>query len=621
MEICNGLVDGMVLQRNGRNVCDVEVAGTCGIGGPVSAVVSGKGIGAGKREFKRIGVAGGGRFKARLSGIPAGGPYEIRLRTDGSSGETESVLVKDVLVGDVWILGGQSNMQGCGLRHNPLKPHPMVRCFYMDDKWRPAKEILHNMWECVDQAHVDICGGTRPAKPGPKWGTGPGVSFGQQMYKYLKVPQGLLACAHGGTSMSQWDPRLKSKGSSSLYGAMMRRIRKNGGRVAGMIWYQGCSDANAAAAPLYTKRMKEFVSHLRRDCGDPALPVAMVQIARVSTWERSACVHWNSIQDQQRRLPEHIGNLAVVPAIDLELDDCIHIGEEGQKRLGLRLARAMNVLREGRKAGLPPITLKKTTYTHVPCSITVEFANVEGGLKAAGRPWGFEVVGGGSASGIYDVKLKGNKALIRFSIQANTTRFKLHYGYGTNPYCNITDGADRSLPVFGPVEFGKGEGATMDFIRRLHVSAFQPSAGKLHGLKPPDGLDTLVSPREFPDSFCSMRTEIAARPGEDLVLWYVLRFRCPEPMRLAALVGYDGPFKAWIDGRLLLHDPKGTNPAVPDSKTLRFAAARGEHRLAMALGTNGGRAWGIFITLQRFDIPRKILLRDDPSLYRMPEIL
>ena len=130
-------------------------------------------------------------------------------------------------------------MQGCGLLKDKLKAHPMVRAFYMNDRWAPALDPIHDMWDCVDQVHIDYCGGVRPEKS-TVIGVGPGVAFGQRMFALTGVPQGVLACAHGGTSMEQWDPKLKKLGSKSLYGAMMRRFRKNGSRVAGLVWYQGC---------------------------------------------------------------------------------------------------------------------------------------------------------------------------------------------------------------------------------------------------------------------------------------------------------------------------------------------------------------------------------------------
>ena len=91
-------------------------------------------------------------------------------------------------------------------------------------------------------------------------------------------------------------------------------------------------------------------------------------------------------------------------------------------------------------------------------------------------------------------------------------------------------------------------------------------------------------------------------------------------MRLALILGYDGPVKAWVDGKRLLHDPDGTNPASPEKMSARFRAAEGEHEIVVALGTNHGAAWGVFLRLERIGVPRKQLL-DGPNHCRLPDIL
>ena len=73
-------------------------------------------------------------------------------------------------------------------------------------------------------------------------------------------------------------------------------------------------------------------------------------------------------------------------------------------------------------------------------------------------------------------------------------------------------------------------------------------------------------------------------------------------MRVALRLGYDGPVKLFMDGRPVFHDPAGTNPAKPDMAAPEVALAAGEHELALALGANQGRAWGVFLRLQRLDL-------------------
>jgi sialate O-acetylesterase len=280
------------------------------------------------------------------------------------------------------------------------------------------------------------------------------------MQRLTKVPQGLISCAHGGSAMVQWDPKLKRLGGNSLYGAMIRRFIVNGGNVAGMIWYQGCSDTSREHHAHYTRRMKEFFRVVRRDFNNQRMPVAMVQIARVSYCDDTGddpFRYWNSIQEQQRLLPEVVDRLTVVPAIDLDLDDSIHVGGKSQNRLGKRIAHAALVQKSGRRAGKAPIEplsarckVDKVNQFRV---IEVTFANVEGSLRSSGKPAGFSLVHHDHTEcrRIYAIEVKGSKVIVKTSIPATENHdVCLYYGFGGNPYCNITDAADRSLPVFGP---------------------------------------------------------------------------------------------------------------------------------------------------------------------------
>ena len=619
MKIEQGLFDHMVVQRNGRNVSEAAFAGTAANGSLAASVrKSGKTL-AGFGDIP-LGKVARGKFAACLKGLPVGGPYDIELRVRNDAGEiVDRKAVKDVLVGDVWIVAGQSNAQGVGLLKDGPKPHPLVRAWYMNDRWAVAKEPIHNMWQTVDQIHIDLNGGGRPDK-NIDWGVGPGVTFGQAMHKLTGVPQGVLACAHGGTSMAQWDPKLKNLEGKSLYGATIRRFRKNGSKVTGIVWYQGCSDADPAAAPLYTQRMKDLVAAFRRDLGGKNLPVAMVQIATVIGWPDGTT--WNVIQEQQRRLPHAIKNLAVVPAVDCALDDGIHISGRDQHRVGRRLAEAMVFLTQGPKAATPPIELTKVTM--VPfrgcASIVVEFDNVVGTLRSGSRPAGFAVVGPSSARNVFDVELAGNKAIVRSTVIAECcSGMSLYYGHGTDPYCNITDSAGRSLPVFGPITIASDRAATA-FIRTMRISGLLPSAGNLSGLKCPDLAKLPMRQTTFPGDFCEMHAAFAAAAAEDAHAIYACTFECGEPMKLALLLGYDGPVKAWLDRKEIYRDPEGTNPALPGDATVPFAAKKGAHELVIALGGNCGRAWGVFARLERLGVPKR-LIRKGPEFCAMPKII
>lgn len=621
MTIDSGLFDHMVMQRNRRDVSDQTITGRV----PERGIVEAKVSAGGKKtlrgwNWKRVGTAARGRWQARLAGLSVGGPYRVALRVQGAGGESGEIVVDDVLVGDVWVLGGQSNMEGCGWREQALPSMPDVRAFYMTDEWDVARDPLHTLWCAVDPVH----GGNPAARRHPiphQRGVGLGVAFAIEMRKRIGIPQGLIACAHGGTRMKQWDPALKKQGGRSFYGAMLRRVRKNGGRVAGVVWYQGESDANLTEAPEFTPRVIRMVRAMRRDFGDARLPIAMVQIGCVASWSVESTPYWNSIQEQQRRLPSVLPRCTVVPAIDLALDDGIHIRGADQQRLGVRLAGAMDVLRRGRPAGLPPIEVKSIETVENPLSrwtdIIIRFANVAGRLQSDGRASGFFVRGGEDTLAAFRTEVQGDRVIHHLCGTLTRAHAALYYGYGLMPYCNVRDGADRSVPVFGPfplVPFRLMTG----FVRRLRVSPVLPpqAVETLPARLRAKSLDLAV--REFPGDFCNRNPELSVA-GPALV-WYACRIRCAEPMSLNVLLGYDGPVKLWIDGAEAGCNPNGTNPANPDMMSVPFRATPGNHEVVVALNSNHGRAWGIFLRFERVKISNRVK-STAPVRCIMPELL
>ncbi len=83
--------------------------------------------------------------------------------------------------------------------------------------------------------------------------------------------------------------------------------------------------------------------------------------------------------------------------------------------------------------------------------IRVSFEGVRGGLTSAGRPSGFSVRDGDGheVAWIYKVELAGGDAVIH--VDQLTRPAFLWYGYGIDPYCNITDSEGAGVPAFGPI--------------------------------------------------------------------------------------------------------------------------------------------------------------------------
>ncbi len=465
------------------------------------------------RGWQVVGVQIGGNVDAtairyadgKLSFVPVGGPYTLTcsLLKDNNN---QSVTVGPIFVGDLWVLAGQSNMEGLGDLVDVTPPSPGVMMLGMDGKWRQAEEPLHWLIDSPDPVHSGdpkiraersaIAHKTRNK------GAGLGLPFAEALTRSTGVPIGLVICAHGGTSMEQWDPAKKGEGGHSLYGSMMRQFQLAGGKVKGVLWYQGESDAMGGDAwNRYPQVFARFIEAVRSDFGQPELPFYFVQIGRFVV----AGVNprgWNAVQEAQRVLPERVPYTAVISVIDLELDDLIHVGTQGLKRAGQRLARIVEREIFGQIGATTP-TLDRVARgpnntlvvrfkgvnmaaprPHQAGMSPGPMGNMMGGFGGPGAASmgpgpgpgpippgsagegprfgliperhiaGFSIrkQDGGEIPLIYEACVGRARDTVILKL-AGTIPAGAHlwYGYGLDPYCNLVDSMDMAVPVFGPI--------------------------------------------------------------------------------------------------------------------------------------------------------------------------
>jgi len=603
MHITHGLLHGHVLQRTPKGA-SATVTGTAEVTGIVTATITASRKTLRGWSSKAVGKASKGSFTAKLTGIPTGGPYTVTLAVG-----TRQIVVQQVFVGDLWLMAGQSNMEGVGNLADAPKPHPMVRNFGMDHRWELAQDPLHHLPGSPDVVHNG--GNQQPladrekAKRARVKGTGVGVYFGKLMHEHSGVPQGLIATAHGGTSMDQWDPLKQDLGGAALYGSMLSSLRDVAQPVAGVLWYQGCSDTHPTGVSQYAAKMQQLVAAVRRDLGQPKVPWIVVQIGRVVGTiggERE----WNAIQELQRLLPNIITHLDTVPAVDLELDDLIHVSGSAYAPLALRMALVADRLVLGQREALPaiqPVSVSQLSRYPFGPALEVTFANVVGGLHADGLPLGFALVDLDQkpVELIYKTVLDGNRAILQL-VNDDRQDLRVMYGAGKNPMCNVTDARGMAVPVFGPMAIS-GRLPTSPWCMSWDVSPIQPDEAIAKLARPQAAKFGALSRMRFDGNFVNLHPQWAGKSGH---VAFFGAIDLAEAMELELRTGYDGPFRLWINNHEFVTDLKGTNPALVDSRRENLSLKKGRHTITVLMALNDGNAWGFYLRFAR----RKV----DPAL-------
>jgi sialate O-acetylesterase len=391
---------------------------------------------------------------------------------------------------DLWVMGGQSNMSGCGRFDETIRTDSNILMFNMDNTWQVAQDPLHRIYDsnhpAIRNYFFNVHKGNEASflenraklKENPQnafiLGVGMGMSFAEHLRKYTDRPIGLIPCAYGGTLMKDWDPAIKTDVNNSLYNYMLERIQMAGGNIKGILWSQGEGDACYDDKALtYEKAMLNFIDTLRQDVNKPDLPFLMVQTGRFSTAGSSQPgPAWEKVRDAQRRIAEQRKNVYVIGAIDLPLDDPIHISCEGHRRLGRRLAEIAltNVYRKTGHSNA--IDIESVEYADPnkviappcfpkPIQFRIQFSGVSGRLTAAGRPTGFQLRNEATAKNVpmfyrTDFDPQDPAAVILWvglsAAPPPEPGLKLIYGGGMDPYVNIVDETDMPLPAFGPID-------------------------------------------------------------------------------------------------------------------------------------------------------------------------
>lgn len=148
-----------------------------------------------------VAVADGqGRFEAVLPPMEPGGPYNLYIGNENG----EEIVVTDILIGDVWLCAGQSNMELPMERVKDRYPEeirecsePFIRTFKViehSDFHGPLRELQSGSWEKADTGTILKFSATA-------------YFFAKQMYQMTGVPVGLINTSLGGSRIQSWMSR------------------------------------------------------------------------------------------------------------------------------------------------------------------------------------------------------------------------------------------------------------------------------------------------------------------------------------------------------------------------------------------------------------------------------
>jgi len=424
-----------------------------------------------------------GKWAAWLRPLAAAGPLDMTVAG------TQTVVIHDVLVGEVWLASGQSNMEfatnNVDNRDEELAhaDYPMIRLFKVTHTvaGAPADDVTGSWQLCSAQTVKNF--------------SAVAYFFGRHLQGDLSLPVGLIESDWGGTPAQSWisrqalesDPSLqyvlnewdkvlsnypaekerydrqletwnqaveaaKAQGKTppnrpgapagpghqntpgGLYNGMIAPLTGYGMR--GAIWYQGESNANEPHAWLYRRLFAAMIEDWRNRWGQDDFPFYFVQLANYKSngW-------WPVLRESQTGTLR-LANTAMAVTIDIGNPTNIH--PTNKQDVGLRLALAARAL-----AYREPIEYSGPMFRVAApegAAMRVYFTHADGMLaRGGGAITGFEVAG---ADGKYfeaQARVEGGTVVV--STPQVPAPVAVRYAWADNPACNLVNGTN--LPA-GP---------------------------------------------------------------------------------------------------------------------------------------------------------------------------
>ena len=257
---------------------------------------------------ERVTVKASWMDKVVTAKAAANGKWSVKLKTPEAttnqsitvSGEN-TIIINNVLIGEVWLCTGQSNME-FPVSRNPdvkWKTGMLNEAEEMKDADYPEIRLFHVEHQLAPEGEMDECEGQwlvcNPKNLSDF--SAVGFVFGRKLHKELKMPVGLIQSTWGGTHAESWtklevmkknplyadvlkdfaskDAKQKNKIPATLWNGMIHPIL--GYTIKGNIWYQG--ESNAIRADKYQQVFTNMINSWRKEWKQPDMPFYFVQIA------------------------------------------------------------------------------------------------------------------------------------------------------------------------------------------------------------------------------------------------------------------------------------------------------------------------------------------------------
>lgn len=385
------------------------------------------------------------RWEVKVKTTKEGGPYTISIK-----GYNEVVL-KNILLGEVWLLSGQSNMEmsaSWGIKNGDEEVqkanYPNIRFFTVPKLTAetPQNNLLGNWTECSPESM--------------KYFSAVGYFFAKQLHTDLKdVPIGLISSNWGGTPAEIWiaedvvnnDETLSSNAKKlneqeygprmpgRAYNAMIYPLEKF--KIAGALWYQGESNVGSST---YDQTLSALITSWRKAWKED-FPFYFVQIAPYKTGTNN---YSNvTLRNSQRKVLNQVKNTGMVVISDVS--DTIDIHPKDKKSVGIRLANL--ALKETYKTNSNLVN--GPLYKSVKADknkIVVDFDAAEGLHFLDRKDTQFEIAGADDVYFSAEATIKSNQVIL--TSKKVKEPVKVRFAWGNTIQSNLFNKANLPASCF-----------------------------------------------------------------------------------------------------------------------------------------------------------------------------